>query len=162
MRAYLLRAVIIVIGILLSTETNRAAQTGAEKLPVLDCTVVFSKGNFDAYGGPKESDTLRLDIDQLRKRAQLEFKSRIPGPSYIPIQAPFRIVREARDAAIDLHSMRLVSESRDGNRSERKVTIDIMKRRPAGKRIVYEIWLVSESGGFMDGFAILEGVARTR
>jgi hypothetical protein len=67
-----------------------------EKLPVVDCAVLWSHGNFGARMAARACRTQsRLDLNEIEKiKDKLEFKTTRTGPAYIPLTAPFKLTRK--------------------------------------------------------------------
>jgi len=108
--------------------TSIADETGLDqRLPVIDCTVDYAHGGFDAYGAPQKGDRLKIDLNDYTKiEVMLEFEPiGHAGPSYISLAAPFKAEDIKFSSSGSFDHMRLVSESKDREDLNWKVTFDI-------------------------------------
>jgi len=105
-----------------------------QRLPVLDCTVEYAYGLFDAYGAPQKGDRLKFDLDDYAKIDHMfEFESvDRPGPSYITLRAPFIVEKVKFASSGSFDHIRLLSEANEGKYSDWIVTFDV--HRGAGSQ----------------------------
>jgi hypothetical protein len=139
-----------------------------KKLPIFYCTVVSVYEAFDSYGPPEKSDEITMDPNQLENvKEKLEFKSKLRVSkkggherAYIPLQGPFKLVKKDFshiEPSISFpngsFSMKFVSTASDDH--EDKVTLSIH-----GDSKGCTVYIVGESFGFINGVAVLKGVAK--
>ena len=138
---------LILVALITSSVAVVSPVLAEDRLPLLQCKIVFSEGSFFGYVPPSIGSTIQFDFTKRYDvKDPLRFDHSGEGSPYIPLPGPLKMSDAAHSATGRLERIRLTAASaKRSNSAKRKVTLDFNNVPGAGKGPDYfRLWIVDE------------------